>query len=93
MYYKGLHRVKVVTESEGYLIVEAREAFEDFMNGKRENVAVGERRIVPIETVSKRRKLLPPLKEHIFELEMEKKLKRIVSAKTDPASKPKKTKP
>jgi hypothetical protein len=34
-YYKGLHKVKVVTESEGYWIVEALEEFEDDVDGEK----------------------------------------------------------
>ncbi len=44
-YYKGLSKVKVVTESEGYWIVEALEDFEDCSEGKGIIVKKGERRI------------------------------------------------
>ena len=42
-------------------------------------VKVGERRIVPSDMVHKRKYLPPPVKEHVYELEMEKKLKRLVN--------------
>ncbi len=78
-YYKGKHKVKVVTESAGYWIVEALEAFEDVADGEKVTVKVGERRIVPSNTVHKNRDLPPPVKEHEYELKMEKKLKRLVA--------------
>jgi mannose-6-phosphate isomerase-like protein (cupin superfamily) len=78
-YYKGLHKVKVVTESEGYWIVEALEEFEDTHDGEKVTVKVGEQRIVPPRTVHKHKNLPPPIKEHAYELKMEKKLKRKVA--------------
>ncbi|MBT0159499.1 hypothetical protein G4O51_05895 [Candidatus Bathyarchaeota archaeon A05DMB-2] len=77
-YYKGVHKVKVVTESKGYWIVEALEEFEDNIEGEKVTVKVGERRIVPSDMVHKRKHLPPPVKEHVYELKMEKKLKRLV---------------
>lgn len=52
-YYKGLHKVKVVTESEGYWIVEALEDFKDCLEGEKVPVKAGERRIVPPEDLKK----------------------------------------
>jgi len=78
-YYKGKHEVKVVTKSAGYWIVEAMEEFEDEVDGEKVTVKVGERRIVPSNTVRKRKSLPPPIKEHAYELKMEKKLKRLVA--------------
>jgi hypothetical protein len=80
-YYKGVHRVKVVTESEGYWIVEALEEFEDSVDGEKVTVKTGEQRIVPSDTVHKRKYFAPPVKEHAYELKMEKKLKRLVAEK------------
>jgi hypothetical protein len=77
-YYKGVHKVRVLTESEGYWIVEALEEFEDDMDGEKVTVKVGEQRIVPSNTVHKRKYLPPPIKEHAYELQMEKKLKKLV---------------
>jgi hypothetical protein len=82
-YYKGVHRVKVVTESKGYWIVEALEAFDDEVDGEKVTVEVGERRIVPVETVHKRKYLPPPVKEHVYELQMEKKLKQLVDKEAE----------
>jgi hypothetical protein len=79
MCYKGVHKVKVVTESESYWIVEALEDFEDEVDGEKVKVKIGEQRIVPSNTVHKRKYLPPPIKEHAYELKMEKKLKRLVS--------------
>ena len=78
-YYKGVHKVKVVTESEGYWIVEALEEFEDTVDGEKVTVKVGEQRIVPSDAVHKRKFLAPPVKEHAYELKMEKKLKQLVA--------------
>lgn len=77
-YYKGVNKVKVLTESEGYWIVEALEEFEDYIDGKKIRVKVGEQRIVPSKSVHKKF-LAPPVKEHSYELRMEKKLKRLVA--------------
>ena len=78
-YYKGVHKVKVVTESEGYWIVEALEEFEDDVDGEKVTVKVGERRIVPSDTVYKQRHLAPSENEHAYELEMEKKVKELAA--------------
>jgi hypothetical protein len=78
-YYKGVHKVKVLTESEGYWIVEALEEFDDTVDGEKVTVKVGEQRIVPSDAVHKRKFLAPPVKEHAYELKMEKKLKRLVA--------------
>jgi hypothetical protein len=46
-FYKGTYKVKVVTESEGYWIVEALEDFVDCVDGERISINAGERRLVP----------------------------------------------
>ena len=91
-FYKGKHKVKVVTESVGYLTVEALEDFEDVDDDEKVTVKVGERRIVPIAEVHKQKSLPPMVKEHAYELEMEKKLKRLVAEEETKQSK-KKPKP
>jgi hypothetical protein len=78
-YYKGVHKVNVITKSEGYWIIEALEEFEDDVQGKRVKVKVGEQRIVPVDTLHKRKYLAPPIKEHAYELKMEKKVKRLIA--------------
>jgi hypothetical protein len=78
-YYKGVHKVKVVTESVGYWTVEALEEFDDTVDGEKVRVKVGERRIVPSNSVHKEKTLPPMVKEHTYELKMEKKLKRLVA--------------
>jgi hypothetical protein len=78
-YYRGLHKVKVVTQSEGHWIVEALEDFDDVIDKQTNKVKAGEQRIVPPNLVFKEKTLPPTIKEHAYELEMEKKLKRIVA--------------
>lgn len=78
LFYKGLYRVRVLTESEGYLIVEALEEFEDQIDGKKAIVKIGAQRIVPSHTVHKRKYFKRPIKEHAYELKMEEKLKRLI---------------
>ena len=91
-YYKGKFKVKVVTESVGYLTVEALEDFEDIVDGEKVTVKVGERRIVPVNTVHKEKALPPMVKEHAYELKMEKKLKQLVAENEKTESKSKKGK-
>lgn len=78
-YYKGVHRVKVVTESVGYFTIEALEDFDDVTDGEKVKVKSGERRIVPSEVVYRHKTLPPMVKEHSYELKMERQLKRIVT--------------
>lgn len=87
-FYKGKHRVKVLSESRGNWVVEALEAFEDLVDGEKIHVKVGEKRIVPPNLLYERESLPPPAKEHVYELKMEKKLKKIVE-KGEKASKDK----
>jgi len=77
-YYKGKFKVAVLSESEGNYVVEALEGFEDDVYGKMEKVKAGERRIVAPNLLFKRRGLPPVVKEHAYELKMEKKLKKLV---------------
>lgn len=80
-YYKGKHKVRVLTESRGNWIVEALETFEDVINGEKIKVKKGERRIVAPNLLLKREALPPPAREHVYELEMEKKIKHLVQEK------------
>jgi hypothetical protein len=77
-FYKGVHKVKVVTESEGYWIIEALEEFEEEVNGEKVKVKAGEQRIVLSNTLHKQKYFAPPIKEHAYELKMEKKLKQLI---------------
>jgi len=77
-YYKGLYKVKVVTQSEGYWIVEAQEDFEDNVDGEKVLVKTGERRIVAPTDLSKKKTLAPPVPEHVYERQLEKKVKQMV---------------
>lgn len=58
-YYKGRYKVKVVTESEGYWIVEALEDFKDCIDGEKIAVKAGERRIVPSNDLVKKSSVSP----------------------------------
>ena len=78
-YYKGKYKVKVLTESRGNWIVEALEPFEDTVQGENIKVKTGERRIVAPNLLYLKEGLPPPVKEHVYELKMEKKLKRFVA--------------
>lgn len=78
-YYKGLYEVKLLTKSEGYWIVEAREDFDDYLNGKRITVKAGEQRIVQPSELHKHKVLSPPIPEHVYERQLEQKVKRMVA--------------
>ena len=78
-YYKGLYRVKIVTESIGYYTIEAQEVFEDIFDGKKFKVIKGDQRIVTPDTLYKEMTFLPPIQEHAYELKMEKKVKQLVA--------------
>lgn len=77
-YYKGKFKVRVLTESKGDWIVEALEPFEDIVYGENVKVKTGERRFVAPNLLLKKEGLPPPVKEHTYELKMEKKLKKLV---------------
>jgi hypothetical protein len=85
-FYKGLYKVKVLTQSEGYWIVEAQEGFEDHLDGKKVTVKTGEQRIVDPKELYKK-KTLPPMPEHTYERQLEKKIKHMIEeseAKSSP---------
>jgi len=77
-FYKGLYKVKVLTESDGYWIVEAQEDFEDYLDDKRVAVKTGEQRIVQPAELYKKKVLSPPIPEHTYERQLEKKVKRML---------------
>ncbi len=77
-FYKGKHRVKVLTQSKGNWIVEALEPFDDIANGEKVNVSIGQQRIVAPNLLLKRKGLAPLVREHTYELKMEKKLKHFI---------------
>ena len=78
LYYKGLYKVKAVTKSEGYWIVEALEDFDDFVDSEKVSVKTGERRIVTPSELHSKKVLPPPVPEHVYERRLEKKVKRMV---------------
>lgn len=86
-FYRGLHKVKVVTESQGYWIVEALEDFQDCVDNEQVAVKAGEQRIVPPNLLFKEKTLPPMVKEHRYELEMEKKVKHLVAKEEKQAKK------
>jgi aromatic ring-cleaving dioxygenase len=77
-FYKGLYKVKVVTQSEGYWIVEAQEDFDDNVDGERIKVKIGERKIVPLTDLHTKKVLPPMIPEHVYERQLEKKVKQMV---------------
>jgi hypothetical protein len=77
-FYKGKHKVRILTRSRGNWIVEALEPFEDTVNDQKVRVKAGERRIVAPNLLFKRKGLPPPIREHTYELKMEKKLKHYI---------------
>jgi hypothetical protein len=82
-YYKGKYKVRVLTESRGNWIVEALEPFEDIVDREKVKVRTGERRIVAPNLLFKKHGLPPPVKEHTYELKMEKKLKHLIEEKEE----------
>jgi hypothetical protein len=77
-YYRGLYKVKVLTESEEYWIVQAEENFSDIVDGEKIDVKVGETRIVERKDLHNQKVLPPRIPEHAYELKMEKKVKKMV---------------
>ena len=77
-YYKGKYKVIVLSESRGHWVVKALEPFEDELYGKSVKVMAGEKRIVPPSELFKMKGTYPSFKEHVYELKMEKKLKKLV---------------
>lgn len=77
-FYKGLYKVKVLTESEGYWIVEALEDFNDVVDGEKVTVKVGEQRIIQPSELHNEKVLAPMVPEHVYERQLEKKVKRMV---------------
>lgn len=78
-YYKGKYKVAVLSQSRGNWVVKALEPFEDEVYGEEVKVKAGEKRIVAPNLLFRKRGLPPPVKEHAYELQMEKKLKRFVT--------------
>jgi len=77
-FYRGLYKVKLLTKSEGYWLVEAQEDFDDQQNSRRIQVKAGEQKIVEPTELHKKKVLAPPVPEHSYERGLERKLKRIV---------------
>lgn len=67
--------------------MEALEPFEDVVRGEKVSVKVGDRRIVVPNLLFRMKSLPPPVKEHVYELKMEKKLKRLIAEEEGKRSK------
>lgn len=80
-FYKGKFKVRVINESKGFWTVEALEDFEDVVENSEVLVKAGERRIVPSNTVHRNQNIPAPIREHSYELKMEKKVKQMVAGK------------
>ncbi len=80
-YYKGLCKVKVLTKSEGYWIIEALEDFQDYVDYKKVTVKTGERSIVLPTDLFRKKNLSPPIPEHVYERRLEKKVTQMVAEK------------
>jgi len=78
-YYKGKYKVAVLSQSRDNWVVKALEPFEDEVYGEEVKVKAGEKRIVAPNLLFRKKGLPPPMKEHAYELQMEKKLKRFVA--------------
>ncbi len=78
-FYKGVNKVKVVTQSEGYWIIQAMEDFVDYVDGERVTINAGERRLVPPDMLNSEMVLPPPVPEHVYERRMEKRVQRLVA--------------
>jgi hypothetical protein len=87
-YYKGIYKVKILTKSEGYWMVEALEEFDDLVDNHITKVKIGEQRIVPDTLLYRHMRLASPVKEHAYELTMEKKVKRLVEREEKKNKKP-----
>ena len=59
--------------------MEALEPFEDVVRGEKVGVKVGDKRIVAPNLLFRMKSLPQPMKEHVYELKMEKKLKRLIA--------------
>lgn len=77
-YYKGKYKVRVLTKSRGNWIVEALEEFKDVFHEEKVEVKVGTQRIVAPNLLFRKKGLTPAPKEHTYELNMEKRLKRLI---------------
>lgn len=89
-FFKGRFRVKVTNQTKGYWTIEALEDFEDTEGTSTIEVKKGESKIVPSNTLFKAQKIPAPIKEHSYELRMEKKVKQMVSEEEKTETKKKK---
>jgi len=71
-YYKGSYKVKVLTKSDGYWIIEALENFQDYVDYKKVTVKAGERSIVLPTDLYKKKAPQPPIQEQLCHLRLAK---------------------
>ncbi len=69
-------------------MVEALEEFDDLVDNHITKVKIGEQRIVPDTLLYRHMHLASPVKEHAYELTMEKKVKRLVEREEKKNKKP-----
>jgi hypothetical protein len=67
-YYKGLYKVKVLTKSGGYWIIEALETLQDYVDYKKVTVKAGEKSIVLPSDLYKKKTLQPQIPKQEFRL-------------------------
>jgi hypothetical protein len=77
-FYKGLYKVKVVTQSQDYWVVEAQEDFQDTVNCQKVTVKTGQTRIVEPKELHKRKPCLRQFQNTLYERKLEKKVKKMV---------------
>ena len=62
-YYRGLNKVKILTKSDGYWIIEALEDFQDYVDHNKVTLKAGERSIVLPTDLYKKKTALTPMPE------------------------------
>ena len=80
-YYKGKYEVRVLMRNRGNWTVETLEEFQDYVHGERcmHEVKSGTQLNVAPNLLFKKKGLPPPMKEHVYELKMEKKLEHLIA--------------
>jgi len=66
-FYKGKHKVRILSKSQGHWVIETLEPFEDNIYGKKVDVKIGEKRIVAPNLLFRKKGFQPPIKEHAYD--------------------------
>ncbi len=82
-YYKGKYKVSILSKSQDSWLIKALEPFEDCVYAETVTVKVGEERFVSPTQLFKKKGYVGPVPEHVYEQNMEKKLKHIVEKEED----------